>query len=346
MYSTCLFCNGPLGNNELVETFPVGRRVAFDAAKGRLWVVCVHCGRWNLSPIEERYEAIEACERLYRGTTVRISTDNVGLARLSEGLELVRVGKPLRPEFAAWRYADEFFSRRHRAKLQAGLTVAAGAGASVGLGAVLGPISMAAGSASIIAFPAVVMAMIGLPVWGSAVAREYMQFDRVLGRFKVGKRLITVRAKHAKSVDLGFYDGDATLGLQHDRGHVTLTGTRAVHATTVLLANANRGGASNKSVQSAVQQIESAGDSNGYLTEASRRNGWRSMKVVSVLADYRQLGPMNLSPTERLALEMAVHEETERRAAEGELQALREAWEEAERIAAIVDGELTPLFPR
>jgi hypothetical protein len=306
----------------------------------------VHCGRWNLSPIEERFEAIEACERLYRNTTVRVSTDNIGLARLSEGLELVRIGKPLRPEFAAWRYADEFFSRRHRAKLMAGVTVAAGAGASVGLGAVLAPITIAAGSASIVAFPAVVMAMIGLPVWGTAVAKEYLQFDRVIGRFRVGKRLITVRAKHAKSVDLGFQDGDAMLGLQHDRGYVTFTGTRAVHATSVLLANANRGGASGRTVQSAVQLIEASGDSSGYLTTASLRNGWRSMKVVSVLADYRQLGPMNLSPTERLALEMAVHEETERRAAEGELEALRAAWEEAERIAAIVDGELTPLFPR
>ncbi len=52
-----------------IEHFPVGRRLAFDAAKGRLWVVCHHCGRWNLSPLEERWEAIEECERLFRGTT-------------------------------------------------------------------------------------------------------------------------------------------------------------------------------------------------------------------------------------------------------------------------------------
>lgn len=53
MYSTCMFCNRPLGSNEVVETFPVGRRLAFDADKGRLWVVCPRCERWNLSPIEE-----------------------------------------------------------------------------------------------------------------------------------------------------------------------------------------------------------------------------------------------------------------------------------------------------
>ncbi|MDQ3950778.1 MAG: hypothetical protein M3282_10575, partial [Gemmatimonadota bacterium] len=116
MYHTCLFCHGDLGANEAVERFPVGRRLAFDAAKGRLWVVCPSCARWNLTPLEERWEAIEACERLYRGTRLRASTDNVGLARLREGLELVRIGSPLRPEFAAWRYGAKFGRRRRDAQ--------------------------------------------------------------------------------------------------------------------------------------------------------------------------------------------------------------------------------------
>jgi len=74
MYSTCMFCNKPLGDNQVVEHFPVGRRLAFDADKGRLWVVCRKCERWNLSPIEERWEAIETCERIYMSTRVRVST--------------------------------------------------------------------------------------------------------------------------------------------------------------------------------------------------------------------------------------------------------------------------------
>ncbi|MDB4879426.1 MAG: hypothetical protein JWL60_872 [Gemmatimonadetes bacterium] len=40
MYSTCLFCNGALGADDAIEHFPVGRRLAFDSARGRLWVVC------------------------------------------------------------------------------------------------------------------------------------------------------------------------------------------------------------------------------------------------------------------------------------------------------------------
>src|SRR5689334_749936 len=108
MYSTCLFCQASLGRNEAIEHFPVGRRLAYDAATGRLWVVCRKCERWNLTPLEERWEAIDDAERSYRGTRLRVSTDNVGLARLREGTELVRIGKPERPELAAWRYGDQF----------------------------------------------------------------------------------------------------------------------------------------------------------------------------------------------------------------------------------------------
>src|SRR3712207_8482965 len=84
MYSSCLFCNAQLGENDQLPTFPVGQRIAYDAAKGRLWVVCPRCARWNLTPLEERWEAIEQCERLYRGTRLRVSTDNRSEEHTSE----------------------------------------------------------------------------------------------------------------------------------------------------------------------------------------------------------------------------------------------------------------------
>jgi hypothetical protein len=119
----------------------VGRRLAFDAARGRLWVVCRRCERWNLTPLEERWEAVEECERRFRQTRLRVSTRNIGLARLREGLELVRVGEPLRPEFAAWRYGDQFGRRRRATMLKVGLglgaigaVVAGGVAAGVGVG--------------------------------------------------------------------------------------------------------------------------------------------------------------------------------------------------------------------
>ena len=132
MFTTCMFCKRPLGSNEVIGTFPVGRRLAFDAGRGRLWVVCRKCERWNLTPLEERWEAVEDCERIFRGTHVRVSTDNIGLARHPEGLTLVRIGAPLRPEFAAWRYGDQFGRRRRKVAVTSGIAVAAAAGLAVG----------------------------------------------------------------------------------------------------------------------------------------------------------------------------------------------------------------------
>src|ERR671922_533101 len=137
MYSTCLFCHSELGRNEALENFPVGRRLAFDAEKGRLWVVCRKCERWNLSPLEERWEAIEQAEQLYHDTRRRVATAEIGLGRLADGTELVRIGAPLRPEFAAWRYGDQFGRRRTRQMLIAGAGLAAVGGLIAG-GAAIG----------------------------------------------------------------------------------------------------------------------------------------------------------------------------------------------------------------
>jgi len=82
VFSTCFHCTTDLGRNEAFGGFPVGSRLAFDGRQGRLRVVCRGCGCWNLSPLEERWEAIEAMEERFRGTKLRVSTDQVGLARL------------------------------------------------------------------------------------------------------------------------------------------------------------------------------------------------------------------------------------------------------------------------
>ena len=107
IYSTCIPCQSALGENALIETLPIGRRIAFDARTGRLWVVCQQCARWNLVPFESRRESIEAGEKLYRDSMQRMSTGEIGLATTREGTELVRIGEPLRPEMAAWRYGSQ-----------------------------------------------------------------------------------------------------------------------------------------------------------------------------------------------------------------------------------------------
>jgi len=58
--------------------------------------------------------------------------------------------------------------------------------------------------------------------------------------------------------------------------------------------------------------------------------------------DDQETGLLALSTPFTLALEMALHDEQERRALEGELAELEEAWREAEEIGAIADSLLLP----
>src|SRR3954466_8957106 len=123
MYTACLFCHSELGANHRLPTFPVGRRIAFDPKKGRLWVICTRCGRWNLTPLEERWEAIDDAERLFRGTRLRMSTDNVGLAQFRGSFELVRIGPALLPEIASWRYGTRLVRFEPEVDQQPGLFI-------------------------------------------------------------------------------------------------------------------------------------------------------------------------------------------------------------------------------
>jgi hypothetical protein len=341
MYSTCIFCQAPLGKNDAIEHFPVGSRLAFDAAKGRLWVICGSCARWNLTPLEERWEAIEEAERVFRATRTRVTTQNIGLARLASGVQLVRIGHPLRPEFAAWRYGTRFARRRLNVQVVTTATAAAAGVAGIALAPVLVP-ALVTSTISIVVFPGFTTIAGAIPVIGALAARDYLLDDRVVARFRQGRRVLTVRARHTRDAEFHVAGDCPTLRLPHDGGWTHFRGGEALHMATVLLAGANRFGGSNARVGDAVARIERAGDASGYLRETSRSVAWREGRVMSVLNRLRRFGTLHLSPTECLALEMAMHEESERRALEGELDLLADAWREAEQIAAIADDLLTP----
>jgi hypothetical protein len=319
MYSTCLFCHASLGTNEVIEHFPVGRRLAFDPAKGRLWVVCRKCERWNLTPLEERWEAIEECERLYRGTRLRASTENIGLARLAEGLELVRIGDPLRPEFAAWRYGDQFGRRRTRQLMWAGAGLAAIGTLVVG-GAALGA---SLGGAWYGIYQLSRLAVHGRP--GKIVAQVP----------DAGGSVVVVRRRHLERIRLISNGPAGEWGLQLRRG-VQLTGRNAERAASQLLPALNRFGGSRQQVGEAVHLIDVAPTPASLFSTAARvgtpdrRGGEQAGKLA------------RLPVTMRLALEMVSHEDAERRAMEGELAELERAWQEAEEIAAIADNLLLP----
>ena len=353
MYSTCLFCNKTLGANETFETFPVGKRIAFDAAKGRLWVVCPHCERWNLSPLKERWEAIELGEKLYRDARRRVSTDNVGLAKLRDGTTLVRIGEPLRPEFAAWRYGDQFGRRRHRQMLIAGAGV-------VAVGSVIAG-GMAAG-VSVVAFSG---------LYGN-VGRFFIhgRGETVVARIRTGDgTVLPVRRRHLSETSLyAGGDGRLVLDLRHKMledepryriGRTRFVGRDAERVAAVVVAAVNRFGAPKQGVAEAVQTIEDAGGPQKFLEHTARAQGMLEQFAQSspafayaIRPSSRRRRPMGGFPTHtglfalpkngRLALEMALHEEAERRALDGALEELERAWRDAETVAAISDDLLIP----
>ena len=326
MYSTCLFCNASLGTNEVVESFPVGRRLAFDAANGRLWVVCRKCERWNLSPLEERWEAIETCERSFHDTRLRVSTDNIGLARVAEGLELVRVGPALRPEFAAWRYGDQFGRRRRRKMVRVGLGVGIVGGAIAG-GVALG-VSAGVGFGSG-----------GWWIWRGIYASyrriAYGSPQAVVARIPYaggdGEEVIALKRHELEDVRLGTAGGGRLLlSLPRGRDSVHLTGEDAERAAGYVLPAINWAGAEKRDVDRAVRLIEDSRKSpSEFVRELAQRAG-----VGHRLHE--------LPSASRLALEMAAHEESERRAMQGELALLEAAWRQAEEIAKIADNLLVP----
>lgn len=323
MYTTCLFCNKSLGSNRVVEHFPVGRRLAFDGGKGRLWVICRKCRRWNLTPMEERWEAIEECERFYRSIRTRASTENIGIARHREGLELVRIGRPLRPEFAAWRYGDQMGERMRRAA--AAMAVGAPVGAALYhsvaplLGGAMAPV------------------VVGYLLWAHrrpvAKVRVSDASQDALGPEHIA------RVRTDELATLRILPDDPAPGFRIEIRQGTRTasfgGEDARRVAGATLPLVNQWGATRGTVRTAVEEIESHGHPGRFLIEVARRehpDRRGGMGFVKYMP----------KPT-RLALEMALHEEQERRALEGELWVLEQAWKEAEEIAAIADDLLLPV---
>ncbi len=341
MFSTCLFCHGPLGANQSIEHFPVGRRLAFDAERGRLWAVCPRCARWNLSPLEERWEAIEECERAYRGTTQRVSTDNIALARLKDGTDLVRIGRPLLPEFAAWRYGDQLGVRRKRYRLVH--TYGAGSLSSLH---VLGMSVAALGAFSTSAvFPYMSSIIIAGNV--ASAAAEWVR-NRPVAQVQVEPaQHVAVRADEVSESKISF-DEKGVVQLQlrarvkrqyapifTRKQLIVLSGDAALRALSQAIVGVNYKGATRPELESAVKLIDDGQNVENLLTRVANH--------TFLSSDYYRGMFAYTPPEQRIALEMLLHEADERRAMAGELGDLYARWQDAERVAKVADGELTPL---
>ena len=357
MFSACIFCHTDLGANDSVPDFPVGRRLAFDAKIGRLWVVCTRCGRWNLSPLEERWEAIERCEQLFRDTWLRFSVENVGLARTRAGVELVRIGPALLPEIASWRYG---------ARLQRWSRESGGEHGIVRRGRRL----LARRVAAALARGATV---VGLSDETVLRVSTYRRGNSVLAHsVDEDQRRVVIRFAHLSAAELVRPDPGRPwrLRVAHDEGVSTLAEGTGLRAAGKMLAALNFGAASKAEVQWAISKLGEAGDPCGYFTRIARlamRTSWgrypdapddapseptehsvaerlalrlanRSFWGRGGTTSERQTPLYRLPSVDRLALEMAANEDAERRAMAGDLAELREAWKEAEEIAAIADN--------
>jgi hypothetical protein len=355
MYTTCLVCGARLGGNEDVPGCQVGRRLAFDPTRGRLWVICTQCACWNLTPLEDRWDAIDSCERLFRGTRLRVSTDNIGLAQLRSGLELVRIGPALFPEIASWRYGARLRQSgpdRDRGGLvrRGGRFVARHAGQA-----------LAAYTASLGLSDEALLRLRTIGRDGRALAR---------GTSERGAPVL-IRYRHLRSAVLVRPDRHHPwrLVVRHDEGVATLAEGASLRTAAKLLAILNGGLATSADVHFAITKLDAAGDPEGYFSRVAAltlRTSWgrfpdapRSDAVLSSAIPFAERLAVHLASrsfwarggtgseahtplyrlplADRLALEMAANEDAERRAFEGELHALREAWREAEEIAAISD---------
>ncbi|MEO8479898.1 MAG: hypothetical protein ABI542_09735 [Gemmatimonadota bacterium] len=297
---------------------PIGRRLAFDASKGRLWVVCRHCAKWNLVPFDTRLETIDACERIFSDTRMQFSTDNIGIARVREGLELIRIGPALRPEYAAWRYGDSFGKRRRRNVLLAAGGVAAVSGVWLG-GAAL-----------------------GISVGGVLQTLNYGNIlythKRVVIRVpRLDRPPIELSPMLASKAALVPWDNggwairtkvmeSGRMGKSASKQEQFISGPDAVPLLGRILGRVNHYGGSAKQVRTAVETLEERKDLASLLGSAGPDDWSGKPRAIRKL-------PNQL----RLAAEMLVNEDSEREALGGELKFLEWQWKEAERLAKIGD---------
>lgn len=311
MYRTCAFCNGNLDGDGGPSGLGVGRRLAFDEWKGRLWVICPKCSRWNLAPLDERLERIEALARAAGEGRVAAATEHVALIRWRT-YDFVRVGKPQRLEFATWRYGERIRARRReQLKFVVPVTVAA-----LGLAVA---VNVAAGGS------------LGVFVWNMPnMAR--MMYTGMVGRRRVGLveppicercgTVLELRAKHvayARVVRQAQVDMALILSCPtcHTEGAM-LVGHEAQVALRQGLTYLALARGSRQRAEDAARLVESAGGPDQLINDVARR----------------ELTLRSLAAERRLALEMAVDEQVE-------VEELERHWKEAEEIAEIADGTLS-----
>ena len=313
MFQTCAFCSGTLGGDGGASGLGVGRRFAFDGWKSRAWVICQRCGRWNLTPLDGRLDAVAALDRMAAAGRVAATTDQVALVRCGAS-DVVRVGKPPRIELAGWRYGERLKAReRERLKVVVPVTVVA-IGATIAL-------NVAAGGSLGVMFGQ--YPQLANWLYTTSVGQRRVDVEPPVCRY-CGK-IMLLRAKHVRNARLTrTTHQDLALLLSCPRCEslgAMLEGADAElalrHGLTYM--NLKKGRRIKRRAEEAAGAVERAGGPQELIASAARRE-----EVVA-----------SLKGAQGLALEMAVDEQAEVRDLERE-------WRRAEEIAEIADNLLVP----
>ncbi len=355
MYTRCPACRGDLGRNEALPAFPVGRRLAYDPDRGRLWAVCHRFRAWNLAPLLERWEALEEAEAASARGVVGSSTEHVALVRLPDGTELVRVGEKVgREEFAGWRFQGRVRGRLRRFAGRHAGWGAAGAAAAVG---------------TAVAWPAAPLLAVGALAVGpvGALVHERLRPSVMgsVGPIEVGDRTLGPDTLHWSELRR---DPASTAGWcvrvpveewgpgwgvpPVEAPRMTLRDADGLRVLRTVLPGIGFLGYARSVIANASSEVVRLGSAGAVLRAAADEldadDAWQPVGRAPGrgFRGVRAAGPRHLvvgaNPVIRLALEMVANEETERRAIEGEMDLIEREWAEAEALAAISDDLLLP----
>lgn len=323
---------------------PIGRRLAYDARRGRLWIVCTRCQEWSLTPLEERWEAIEECERLFSSATVhvasRVPSSTICLAQCGD-VELLRIGDAPRDEIANARYGPRLLRRQ---ALRRKLATIGG----IAAGAVVGELILFGTSTGSMQ-ATVYLAGAGLfyACWIGWFARDF----RLVRFHRVGDSTVWLTARDLLSVmvpphgkhhelngtDLSLWNGKSDERFRHDSALVPL-------AAVVPALNASGGSpltiaAAVKLVDDAEAAVRHEAPNPTSLRDRKGRAAWqRLLQGTKGSEAYLYQRPL----VERLALEMAVAEELERAALEQEAAKVNIRVADESEVAAIADNMFLP----
>lgn len=323
MFNQCLFCADILAGIGSDRERPAEGRVAFDPGRARVWTLCSRCHGWNLWPIEDRLEALEALERVaFDRARLLFQTEHIALLQAGD-LELVRVGRAERREEAWWRYGRRLRERRDRY---------ANPLSRVGAVAYLAVSNLGHG--------------LGLERITGDFRTSPDRYADVLRWRRFGRTAWKGRAPCPRCcsvlIRLFFFKADALLLLPSDGNDPTIAmpcsrcdpwtvekvhrfDTRTgQHVLRRVLAYQNIKGATERDLSRAVREIDEAGSTGAFLS--------RLAEEPTPLHD--------LPRSRRLALEISVNESAERRQLAREAATVEAGWRRAEELAAIIDEEL------